>query len=605
MNDNSTTGSETNLDLAASWLRDCTETHENCYHRPQMEPVLPLRVLDIGGPESPQNICLSQGQEGEKRVGSYAALSYCWGTNLPYRTMRENIDELKKGFPAARLPKTFTDAICVCRHLGIRFLWIDSMCIIQNDEEDWDVQSRLMGHIYSNAVLTIIAAVGEDSDAGLFVDRDPRKTYPCVLNWQYTNKDGHNGTSTVIPCQDLEQKKESYLDTRGWTFQEKYLSRRSLRFSRSGMHWDCASNIASEGFPMGMQPSNHKSDFDKYIRADGNSMLQTRVDSEQRYNWWYLAVEMYSYRTFTRESDRLRALSGLASRFQDLQDGFLYGIWRSDITRGLAWRISGNNGNYSPDTYSGPPSSPSWSWASRPGNLITYSDAESPRLTEMDINESLTNPSTRSLPSQQLSFLDILSVGSTDSTTATRTSGVLTCESLRIRGLLLEARPEESSGSKLDSEWATYDSLRVFKPCSHPKRMYKEFSGIAFYDEPVTKDDKLYCLPLFPDTKRSRDQSSSLGPNAQLSKKLYEERNDTQIAFDQKTYLETGGGMLPCMTWCGGPTTCCVLEIEDILHCLILMKIEGKEMRFRRVGYTEIRYGQFFEEVIPITLEIV
>jgi len=170
------------------------------------------------------------------------------------------------------------------------------MCIIQNDRNDWKIQSAQMGHIYSNATLTISAATGEDSYTGLFVDRDPRKTHPCTLNWQCTDKNGVATMATFLACQDLENEKLGHLDTRGWTFQEMYLPTRTLRFSQAGMHWICASNNASEGLPMGQQPLNHESDYRKYIKRNENGVLAIQVDSAQRYKWWYRAIEKSSHR---------------------------------------------------------------------------------------------------------------------------------------------------------------------------------------------------------------------------------------------------------------------------------------------------------------------
>jgi hypothetical protein len=158
----------------------------------------------------------------------------------------------------SNFPKTFTNAIVVCRHLGIRFLWIDSLCIIQDDESDWKTQSERMGDIYANATLTISAVVGEDSDSVLFVDRDPLKTYPCTLSFQYPKEDGLVTQGAFLTCLDSYLPRIAYLDTRGWTFQEKYLSPRTLHFSKTEMYWTCACSNASEGLPMGLNPLNNK-----------------------------------------------------------------------------------------------------------------------------------------------------------------------------------------------------------------------------------------------------------------------------------------------------------------------------------------------------------
>lgn len=136
MEKNSTSGSTTNLDLVATWLRDCANNHKHCHHQPQLASILPYRVLDLGTGDSPQKIKLSV---GEHRIGSYAALSYCWGksgSQCNHLTLK-NMEQRKQFVDRSTLPKTFTDAIVVCRHLGIRYLWIDSLCIVQDCKTDW------------------------------------------------------------------------------------------------------------------------------------------------------------------------------------------------------------------------------------------------------------------------------------------------------------------------------------------------------------------------------------------------------------------------------------------------------------------------------------
>jgi len=320
---NSNTGSSVNLDLAASWFHDCANYHEHCCHQFQLESILPYRVLDLGDRENSQNIFISV---GEDRVGSYAALSYCWGKpgSQNYLTKKDNLELRQKAVDISTFPKTFNDAIVVCRYLNIRFLWIDSLCIVQHSNSDWQTQSKRMGDIYSNATLTISAAVGEDSHAGLFVDRDPRKTYPCTLDVQYPKEDGVIRKGAFLMCRDWYMPEPAYLDTRGWTFQEKYLSTRTLSFSKTEIYWNCASKTASEGLPMGLIPLNNKSDFDRYIKVDTNGNFSGQVHMRQRFHWWYQTMEIYSHRIFTRESDRLIALAGLASKFQTPGDSFLY-----------------------------------------------------------------------------------------------------------------------------------------------------------------------------------------------------------------------------------------------------------------------------------------
>lgn len=460
-------------------------------------PALPLRVLDIGNTASSGKIFLSVGEKGKDRFGSYAALSYCWGTDTGspmYCTTRENIEDLKKGVDVSTLPKTFTDSILICKRLGINFLWIDAMCIIQGDNGDWHEQASQMSHIYSNAILTIAAAAGDNSHAGLFVDRDPRTTYPATLNCQYTTDEGLTTTATFLSCRDLDSEKWGHLDTRGWAFQEKYLPRRTLRFSQFGMHWSCTSINASEGMPMGLQPFNNKSQYDKDIRTDTRPTTASSVDTKQRYSWWYQAIAMYSSRNFTRESDRLIALSGLAATFPDFPDDYLYGLWKSDIAHGLAWRLVHREEESSQNTDLASSSPHSWSWASKPGAHIAYG-RYLPEMQEDSCLDTSTEFDSGSESSQEPLFIELLNKESNHSTTATGPGGPIAIEPLRVRSLLAQVRFESTSHWPPDP---TLGSLLVTSMDMQywPTGFRKRIKGKAFFDEQPFEGDELYILPL-------------------------------------------------------------------------------------------------------------
>lgn len=570
-----------------------------------MESILPYRVLDIGDRENPRKIFLSV---GEDRIGSYAALSYCWGKSerqRKYLTTDENLKQRQEAVDISTFPKTFTDAIVVCRHLGIRFLWIDSLCIVQGNESDWQTQSERMGDIYSNATLTISAAVGEDSHSGLFVDRDPRKTYPCTLNLQYPNEDGVIGKGAFLACRDLDWPEAAYLDTRGWTFQEKYLSPRNISFFKTEMYWTCASSNASEGLPMGLYPSNNKSDFDKYIKMNAKGALSTQVDMVQKYRWWYRAMEIYSYRIFTHDSDRLMALAGLASIFQRPDDEFLYGLWKSDLVHGLAWRF---REEYKETTTDISPTSqiPSWSWLSRPGNIITYSDTDSAPLEVTDSVVSITSyhRSTGSLQPTGPIFIEVLSVE--PMTPATNSSASCTSRSLRLRGLVLRVRPTESSIAYNSSSRSSTGICTIFQyALSLTNKICKQFLGIAVYDEPVTKGDNLYCLPLHVLNFIRQDTPIRPGDANSQTQRPFGEISIDELVSMQNMCLELGIGTLPTMTWCAGLISCCRVKEGESLICLLLKIVDAEKMIFRRVGYVEAMDGRLFERLAPITLEII
>jgi hypothetical protein len=390
----------------------------------------------------------------------------------------------------------------------------------------------------------------------------------------------------------------AYLDTRGWTFQEKYLSLRTLSFSRTEMYWSCASKIASEGLPMGLIPLNHKSDFDRYIKVDANGSLSTQIDMRQRFRWWYQTMEIYSLRMFTQESDRLIALTGLASKFQTPGDEFLYGLWKSDLAHGLAWRLSSANKETATDTSITSPI-PSWSWASCPGKLITYSDNE---VTAIDRNESITSTYVSgntcvSGNGLSVTFFEVLSVDPMPATTNLAASS--THPSLKLRGLLLRIIPAKGCAAYSETVLQANKTFTLFRYAFSSKNgTCKQFLANAFYDEPVTKGVNLYCLPLallpsseYKDTKRK-------------TREPFERCSLDELASMQNFLLSMGLPAIPGMTWCAGPLSCRRMKENDGFCCLLLKEIAG--VRFRRVGYLELCHdGQSFDGVSPTTLEII
>jgi len=579
-----TTGSQTNINLASKWLSDCLNDHTNCsVQYPALSP-LPLRVLDIGSLNTPR-ISLSV---GEGRRGSYATLSYCWG-NLPQHvTTKDNINARTEHIDASILPKTFSDTIFVCRILGIQFLWIDSMCIIQDDADDWNNQSEKMADIYAQGILNISAAVGIDSNGGLFVDRDPRKSYPCPFRGRYTDEDGSDITTSFLSCLEIDRKKYSYLDTRGWTFQEMYLPPRTLRFSASGIYWICASQNASESLPTGIRPLGHKSDFDKYIGRGLYGFDSSNADALQKYEWWYRAVEKYSRRHLGRESDRIKALSGLATLFgRGLHDEYLFGIWKLDIVRGLAWSIGkdvGDNAAESAQNNYFLQLAPSWSWASRPGKAINYFSLAGELEISSEFESSMDIKDTSPPPRPCFDFLSV------DCTQNGTPPDLVASGVLKIRGLVLRARYSRKYGK---------DIITIFRPIADA-HVYTSW-GRPKYDEQVSEDDELYCLPI--SLERGANWLTDEENEARLLRETYKLGSNEELVSLQKGLLEYEL-MLSGVTWCGDEVPNMKLEGNRTYNCLILKKIGTEKIRFRRVGYVGILDEYCFEELVPNTLEI-
>ncbi|KFA76717.1 hypothetical protein S40288_09390 [Stachybotrys chartarum IBT 40288] len=200
---------------------------------------MPIRVLDVGERKIFRvhiKPCLQEGRDlplGTK----YVTLSHCWGGVVPTKLLKTNLSDFKDHIQFDQLPKTFQDAIVVTQNLGARYLWIDSLCIIQDDEQDWQHEAAMMVDVYRNAICNLTAASSRDSSGGLCLDHDIHFTQP-VKAWFKTSREGttlHNFWPEDVWHQGYS---DGVLISRGWIFQEtSFPSQPSLqaRSSRLGV----------------------------------------------------------------------------------------------------------------------------------------------------------------------------------------------------------------------------------------------------------------------------------------------------------------------------------------------------------------------------------
>lgn len=330
-------GSAENLERAAAWVEGCVDGHENCAVG---STSLPSRVLDIG--LSGNTIRLVDGSAGLS--GRYACLSYCWGSAMHFTTSRESIVARQKGIELSELPKTFYDAVAIARHLGLRYLWIDSLCICQGDAEEWARESSRMIDVYSNAHIVIAANHAEDSSVGCFHTRASRPN--CVVdipgyaeNVQVMllyNRDEWN-----VDCGEFEGEA---LTERGWALQERVLAKRVLNYGTRQMYFECNHGIVAE-------------DGSSQAFRFGN-LTTPNIQA------WNGLLWAYGQRKLTKATDKFPAMSGLAKLFERALDAqYVAGLWSNNIIEGLSWQGLGRRQPTSTTQYIGP----SWSWASFDG----------------------------------------------------------------------------------------------------------------------------------------------------------------------------------------------------------------------------------------------
>ncbi|OJD28951.1 heterokaryon incompatibility protein [Diplodia corticola] len=327
--------------MTREWLSTCLNYHPSCRRTLSKstldetdEPVLPSRVIDVAPPDGSANVRLLQPMGAS---GRYVTLSHCWGPQdrHPLTTIKATLPQHLTEISWHRLPKTFRDAITVVRTLGLRYIWIDSLCIVQDDHDDWLRESEQMGMIYERAVLTIAACHARDSTEGCFFERPPARPAVQLPYWNSEGKQEGHLHCTLLPVNYFSISPEfSPLSERAWATQEWLLSRRVIFYTRECIVWSCRTITQRE-----TRDSFH------------DTARNTR---------WKIIVEKYSARKLTNATDRLVALKGLANEMQKVSSTrCIYGVWADTLADGLLWfPLQAAERDRSPNNF------PTWTWAS-------------------------------------------------------------------------------------------------------------------------------------------------------------------------------------------------------------------------------------------------
>ena len=375
-----TTSSNESWATAEGWLELCLATHTTC-NESQNNPLwYPTRLLDIGDIRCDNvPVRLVHSADEATLSGPYCTLSHCWGKAHFIQLNQQTTTSLCSGVALDQMPKTFREAISATKRLKVRYIWIDSLCIVQDDLSDWFREAAEMHKVYSHSYCNLSASASIDSSEGLFRSRNPQilqnsQVNVCVADvdpdHQYVECDMHDyffWLNNVSHCT---------INKRGWVNQERLLAPRILHFGQHQLFWECREYDACESYPHGL-PSLYKSQTNTNFKALNPAVYSDKMASRGQsvdpvvaaYQVWNSIVEGYSQTLLTMPGDKLIALSGLAKHMTNIvDDTYIVGMWRKYLESALLWHV-----NYQ-EKVDGSPSSrpaayraPSWSWASVDG----------------------------------------------------------------------------------------------------------------------------------------------------------------------------------------------------------------------------------------------
>ncbi|KAK5991269.1 hypothetical protein PT974_09549 [Cladobotryum mycophilum] len=382
------------------WVEDCANNHgpKCCMTVSKAERVdpydvpLPSRCIDVGG----SGDIVLRDCAGVR--GSYITLSHRWTDETQQsKTTKNNWGLRLHGLEFDNLSKSLNEVISFTRQLGVRYIWIDSICIIQDDPADLHKELLNMAQYYQNSLFTLASEIGTKHTNGLL--RLPNQI-DKLIQLPYMDSGKQRGNLYVYKQKwktndrYLSEVGRSELLSRGWVFQEWFLSGRIVHFAPSDTYLECRSqrplsvrNQKIEVFSIESKSAARKSDLDstKYSTLRLGFKSEFHIDAELSFDMWYGLAQSYAQLHLTKASDHLNAIAGIASEFtqavanlystrdelisasspsrsdSDPHMAYISGLWLPDINHGLLWRAmhedSGQCGC----------GSPSWSWLSLAG----------------------------------------------------------------------------------------------------------------------------------------------------------------------------------------------------------------------------------------------
>lgn len=338
----------------------CSESHEALPCSRQPRGFVPTRLISIG-----TRACTLRLVESIAVPGPYATLSYCWGGAKPLSTTKANLAARLLHIPEYSLPVVFHQAIQLARKLKIPYIWIDSLCIIQDSVEDWEAESQKMSLYYKNGSINIAAGTSDNPDTPFTMHVDDMW---CPISVKIHDSTGTPSRINIrrVPRLVHSNRDLGTLFTRAWAFQESLFAPRTINFTPQGVVWSCCCEDTLSDNYLDPQTEGVLRPVSELLALSQNSITHVGRSEKPGLDLWRELILYYSSRFLTFPMDRLPAISGAAAQFYEhLHCPYLAGHWYDDLAQSLVWNVRDvrqSRVTPLPKEYI----APSWSWASIP-----------------------------------------------------------------------------------------------------------------------------------------------------------------------------------------------------------------------------------------------
>ncbi|KAI1877419.1 hypothetical protein JX265_003427 [Neoarthrinium moseri] len=395
----SSAATDASFSQAHGWLAECccSSTHKRC--QPVPTSFTPSRLLKVPSSTNVSDVEIVE----TKHLGylPWCSLSYCWGGPQPLQTTTRNFVSGRRTIALSELPQTIADSVLVAFFLKVPYIWIDSLCIIQDDREDVRKELGQMPEIYKNAVFTLVAGTARSSSDGFLNPRDMSQTWskptpPIALHCRGPAAEHADHKDAVLlhdqAKMDMERLVEP-IDLRAWTLQERLLSPRVLIYGSRTLSWICHSRSYRDS----MMPTPEELGIGE-LGAGARMLwdLPRRKDPRDVSFLWISIVRQYYQRQITQPNDRLIALAGIAQEFSRLTGwDYAAGLWRQGIRHMAAWYLVGEKIHRNGTSYTIYPKTaigdrnrrargraPTWSWASVDSSASLFTGPDWPNIMD-------------------------------------------------------------------------------------------------------------------------------------------------------------------------------------------------------------------------------